>query len=67
MARKNIYIGYCYRWLKAIDFVTQPEELLAKANPIQRQLLGASTDPLSFYLPGRYDFADVPLKAQLED
>jgi ectoine hydroxylase len=59
--RKNIYIGYCHRWMKAIDFSTQSEELLAQANPIQKQLLGAATDDLSFYLPGRTP-EDVPLK-----
>lgn len=66
LPRKNVYIGYCYRWMKAIDFVTQPAELLDKANPIQRQLLGAATHELSFYLPSRNDFADTPLKALLE-
>jgi len=66
MPRKNIYIGYCYRWMKAIDFVTQPNELLAKANPIQRQLLGAATHELSYYLPSRNEFADVPVKAMME-
>jgi ectoine hydroxylase-related dioxygenase (phytanoyl-CoA dioxygenase family) len=64
-ARKNIYIGYCHRWLKAIDFITQDEELIAQANPIQRQLLGAVSDPISFYLPGRFP-EDVPLKDIME-
>ena len=65
-ARKNIYIGYCHRWLKAIDFITQDEELIAKANPIQQQLLGAVSDPISFYLPGRFP-QDVPLKDVMEN
>lgn len=60
-ARKNVYIGYCYRWMKAIDFATQSEELLSRANPIQRQLLGDASDALSFYLPERYP-GDTPLK-----
>lgn len=64
--RKNVYIGYCYRWMKAIDFLSQPEELLEKATPIQRQLLQESTHPLSFYLPARNSFADVPVKAWVE-
>ena len=59
--RRNIYIGYCYRWMKAIDFQTQSEELLALADPIQRQLLGAASHELSFYLPDRAR-EDVPLK-----
>lgn len=66
LPRKNVYVGYCYRWMKAIDFVTQPEELLAKANPVQRQLLGDATHELSYYLPSRNGFADVPVKGLLE-
>jgi len=60
-ARKNIYIGYCYRWVKPIDFVTQRPELIALATPIQRQLLGHATDALSFYLPDGYR-DDTPLR-----
>jgi hypothetical protein len=46
-----------------MDYVVMPEELLARCNPIQRQLLGAVSDPLSYYLPAE---ADVPLKALVE-
>lgn len=53
--------------MKAIDFVTQPEELLAKASPIQRQLLGAATHELSYYLPSRNNYADVPVKTLVEE
>jgi hypothetical protein len=66
LSRKNVYIGYCYRWMKAIDFVTQLDELMAKANPVQRQLLGAATHELSYYLPSRNGFADVPTKEMME-
>jgi ectoine hydroxylase-related dioxygenase (phytanoyl-CoA dioxygenase family) len=66
LSRKNIYLGYCYRWMKAIDFVTQSDDLLAKATPVQRQLLGDATGQLSYYLPGTNNFADVPLKAIYE-
>lgn len=59
--RQNIYIGYCHRWMKAIDFQTQSAELLARATPLQKQLLGASTHELSFYLPDRAP-DDVPLR-----
>lgn len=65
-ARKNIYIGYCHRWLKAIDFITQDDELIELANPVQRQLLGAVSDPISFYLPGRFP-QDVPLKDVMDN
>ena len=62
-ARKTIFIGYAYRWVKPMDYVVMPEAMLARCNPIQRQLLGAVSDPLSYYLP---DEADVPLKALVE-
>ena len=61
VARKNIYIGYCHRWMKAIDFQEQSAELLARATPIGRQMLGASSHELSFYLPSRAP-EDVPLR-----
>jgi ectoine hydroxylase-related dioxygenase (phytanoyl-CoA dioxygenase family) len=61
LPRKNIYLGYCYRWVKPIDYITQAPELLAQATPVQRQLLGDVTDALSFYLPDRYK-DDVPLR-----
>lgn len=64
-ARKNIYMGYCHRWLKAIDFITQSPELLAQANPVQKQLLGEVSDPISYYLPSRFP-EDVPLKELVE-
>ena len=59
--RQNIYIGYCHRWMKAIDFQTQSAELLALADPIQKQLLGDATHELSFYLPDRAP-GDLPLR-----
>jgi hypothetical protein len=46
-----------------MDYVVMPEALFARCNPIQRQLLGAVSDPLSYYLPAE---ADVPLKALVE-
>ncbi len=61
VACKNIYLGYCYRWVKPIDYITQSPELLSKATPIQRQLLGEVTEALSFYLPSGYS-NDVPLR-----
>src|SRR6185503_12205530 len=36
-----LYYGYSYRWLKPIDYEKMPEELMASATPVQRQLLGA--------------------------
>ena len=61
--RKTIFIGYAYRWVKPMDYVEMPEAMLVRCNPVQRQLLGAVSDPLSYYLP---DDTDVPIKALVE-
>ena len=64
--RQTIFIGYGYgyRWVKPMDYIAMPDELVARGNPIQRQLLGVVDDALSFYLP---QDADVPLKAVMAE
>jgi ectoine hydroxylase len=64
ITRKNIYFGYCYRWVKPLDYLTQPPELLAKATPIQRQLLGEQKSEMTFWLPKD---EEVPLKSWLKE
>ena len=61
--RRTVFFGYAYRWVKPMDYITMQDKLISKANPVQRQLLGAVSDPLSFYLPRE---EDVPLKALVE-
>ena len=46
-----------------MDYVQMPEELIARANPVQRQLLGDVSDALSYYIPRD---EDVPLKAIMQ-
>ena len=61
--RKTIFMGYAYRWVKPMDYVAMPDELIAKCTtPLQKQLLGVVSDPLSYYLPKD---EDVPLRALL--
>lgn len=62
LPRKTIFMGYAYRWVKPMDYIQMPDELVAKCNPIQKQLLGVVTDPMSFYIP---QDKDVPLKSAL--
>ncbi len=62
--RKTIFMGYAYRWIKPMDYITMPEELIEKCNPIQKQLLGVVGDPLGYYLPKD---EDVPLRALVEE
>lgn len=62
--RKTVFVGYGYRWVKPMDYISMPDNLIAKANPIQRQLLGDASTALSFYIP---QDQDVPLKALAQD
>lgn len=70
--RKCIYLAYQHRWLRPSDYVTAPADVLARCNPIQRQLLGAlgerlcelrdpDVEPCSPYWTPRPE--DVPLEA----
>ncbi len=58
--RIGLFMGYCYRWIRPMDFIIMPAELLERCDPIRRQLLGDATLPLRFYLP---QDEDVPLRA----
>jgi hypothetical protein len=70
--RKCIYLAYQHRWLRPSDYVSAPAEVLARCNPVQRQLLGAlaegmcdlrdaDVEPCSPYWTPRPE--DVPLEA----
>ncbi len=45
-----------------MDYIQMPDYIVAKANPIQKQLLGVVEDPLSYFIPVE---EDVPLKKLL--
>ena len=62
-ARKTLFLGYAYCWVKPMDYVQMPNRLIARANPVQHQLLGDVSDALSYYI--RHD-KDVPLKAIMQ-
>ena len=62
-ARKTLFVGYAHCWVKPIDYVQMPNRLIARANPVQRQLLGDVSDALSYYIPRN---KDVPLKAIMQ-
>jgi ectoine hydroxylase len=70
--RKCIYLAYQHRWLRPSDYVSTPADMLTRANPVQRQLLGAlgermclladpDVEPCSPYWTPRPE--DVPLQA----
>jgi ectoine hydroxylase len=60
LTRKSLFFGYGYRWLRPMDYVVMPPELLAGTSPIRRQLLGDVQTQLGYYLP---QDEDVPLRA----
>lgn len=61
--RKNIYIGYCWRWMRPIDYIQPDPAMLEMVTPEQRQLLGDVKTPIGYILPKA---EDVPLKAWME-
>ncbi len=64
VTRKALFYGYGYRWLRPMDYVTMPEELLARCDPVRRQLLGDAKTQLGYWLPTD---EDAPLKAWLQE
>jgi len=58
--RIGLFIGYSYRWIRPMDYVTMPARLLENASPIRRQLLGDARTQMGYYLPTD---EDVPLRA----
>ena len=62
-ARKVIWMGYAYRWLRPKDELSV-DRPMATADPVRRQLLGWSTSPNGTYDPTD---ADVPLRGWLEE
>eukprot|EP01051_Picozoa_sp_SAG22_P011698 SAG22_NODE_1149_length_5353_cov_1.820898_1_plen_333_part_00 len=71
--RKIVHVGYHHRWLRPTDYTDQDPELLARCDPVRRQLLGAmpegrsalGTDPewapaSKFWQPSD---DDVPLRS----
>ena len=57
--RKTVFLGYAFRWVKPMDYIAMPDDLIARCNPVQKQLLGVVSNPLSYYIP---QDEDVPLK-----
>ncbi|MFT5086278.1 MAG: ectoine hydroxylase [Candidatus Latescibacterota bacterium] len=64
VTRKVIFVGYSYRWLRGLDYNNMPEEVLAKCDPIRRQLLGDGVDIKGWWQPTD---ADVPLKTWIKE
>jgi ectoine hydroxylase len=64
ITRKVLFLGYSYRWLRGLDYNVMPDEILAKCDPIRRQLLGDGVNVKGWWQPTD---ADVPLKTWLTE
>ena len=52
LTRKAVMIGYCYRWLRPMDFVKQESSFLDKLSEIERYLAGEEVDETQEFQPG---------------
>jgi ectoine hydroxylase len=58
--RKVLFYGYTYRWIRPRDDLGLTAAQLAAVDPVRRQLLGAGTSAIGYWIPTE---ADVPLRA----
>ena len=58
--RKVLFYGYTYRWIRPRDDLGLSPEQLAGLDPVRRQLLGAATSAIGYWIPTE---EDVPLRA----
>ena len=60
LTRQSLFMGYGFRWVRAMDYLAPDPALLARCDsPVQRQLLGDVQTPMGIYLPQP---DDVPLR-----
>ena len=52
ITRKAVMIGYCYRWLRPMDFVKQEGSFLDKLSEIETYLVGEEVDETREFQPG---------------
>ena len=58
--RIALFYAYTYRWIRPRDELDLEPGLLDRLDSVQRQLLGAGTSPIGYWIPGD---EDVPLRA----
>ena len=64
VTRKTLFLGYGYRWLRPMDYLRMPEELLDRCDPVRRQLLGDCSSAMGFQIP---EAGEVPLKEWMQE
>jgi ectoine hydroxylase len=58
--RKALFYGYTYRWIRPRDDLGLSAQQIAGLDPVRRQLLGAGTSAIGYWIPTE---EDVPLRA----
>ena len=61
--RRALFLAYTYRWIRLRDEQTLPDEVLARLDPVRRQLAGCASGTLGHWFPTD---EDAPLRAQSE-
>ncbi len=61
--RKALFYAYTYRWIRDRDELGLDARVLARCDPVRRQLLGAGTSAIGHWIPTP---EDVPLRAVIE-
>ena len=51
LTRKAVMIGYCYRWLKPMDYVKQDSSFVEKLSDIEKYLVGEEVDDTLEFQP----------------
>lgn len=64
ITRKTLFMGYGFRWVRAMDYFAPYTDLFPECTPVQRQLLGEIVTPMGLYLPTE---EDVPLRAKWQE
>ena len=60
--RKALFYAYTYRWVRERDELGFRDVQLAGHDPVTRQLLGAGTSAIGYWIPTE---EDVPLRAAM--
>ncbi len=63
ITRKGLFYAYGYRWLQPKDEMTISDDIMARNDPVRRQLLGYSRSNHHRYSP---ETEDTPLKSWME-
>ena len=59
VTRKALFYGYSYRWVRPRDELSLDEAAFFGLDPVRRQLLGAGTSAIGYWIPTE---EDVPLR-----